>query len=164
MSLSHEAGHDAAKVQAVEVALRRFQHLCGHGSRCLWMAPVPAMAVSSLWTQTFTSSLGDLLTASREGWCVCLHVCSREIFFSYQISMFKISHRLFPLNGGQSQSLQAQRPLWISLGTPDQLSISLKIMLLLAPKNRKSIEEVLCAVNILKMLVLKLCAMSKDIK
>ena len=81
LSLSHEAGHDAAVVQAVKVALRRFQHLSGHSSRCLWMAPVPAMAVSSLWTQTFTSSLGDLLTASREGWCVCLHVCSRDIFF-----------------------------------------------------------------------------------
>lgn len=148
MSLSHEAGHDAAMVQAVKVALRRFQHLCGHSSRCLWMAPVPAMAVSSLWTQTLTSSLGDLLTASREAG-VSVHTSAPEIFFfSYQISMFKISHRLFPLDGGQSQSLQARRPQWISLGTPDQLSISLKIMLVLPPKNRKSIEEVLCAVNI----------------
>ena len=79
---------------------------------------------------------------------VSVYTSAPEIFFSCQISMFKISHRLFPLDGGQSWSLEVQRPQWISLGTPEQLSISLKIMLVLSPKNRKSIEEVLCAINI----------------
>ena len=46
------------------------------------------------------------LTHRLQGRLVCLftRLLQRYIFFSYQISMFKISHRLFPLEGGQSQT------------------------------------------------------------